>query len=122
MEAINDRLKKAKTATLPKYAYPMNVITGKDYRLAKYGQTFRVRREDCVVIAEMDAQRAQKKRIFGAGMLISDRAAEERERLEELANIEAAKEKEKDAPIIWELSERERALIDAMKGGSKWQD
>ena len=122
MEAINDRLKKAKTATLPKYAYPMNVITGKDYRLAKYGQTFRLRREECVVIPEMDAQRRVGKQIFGAGFLISDRAAAERAELEKKADAEASKEKEKEAAVVWELSERERALIDEMGGGTQWPD
>ena len=120
MEAINDRLKKAKTATLPKYAYPMNVITGKDYRLTKYGQTFRLRREECVVIPEMDAQRKVGKQIFGAGFLISDRAAAERAELEKAANVEAAKEKEQEAAIVWELSAREQALIDEMGGGTQW--
>jgi hypothetical protein len=121
MEAINDRLKKAKTATLPKYAYPMHVITGKDYRLAKYGQTFRLRREEYSVISEMDAQKKAGKQIFGSGLLISDRAAKEREQLEKAADREAARkaarEKTQDAPIIWELSEREREMIRSMEGG-----
>ena len=117
MEAINDRLKKAKTATLPKYAYPMHVITGKEYRLAKYGQTFRLRREEYNVIAELDAQKKAGKQIFGAGLLISDRAAKEREQLEKAADREAAREKEPEAPIIWELSEREREMIRSMEGG-----
>ena len=112
MEAVNDRLKKAKTATLPKYSYPMNVITGKDYRLAKYGQTFRLRREECVVIPELDAQKVHGKQIFGSGFLISDRAAAERAELEKLA---VKKEREEVPTVEWTLSERERGIIERME-------
>ena len=113
MEAVNDRLKKAKTAQLPKYSYPMNVITGKDYRLAKYGQTFRLRRKDCVVVPELDAQKVHGKQIFGSGFLISDEAAAERAELEKLAT---RKEREEVPAIEWELSDRERGIIENMKG------
>lgn len=114
MEAVNERLRKAKTATLPKYAYPMNVITGKDYRLAKYGQTLRIRREECCVVPELDAQRKVGKQIFGSGLLISDRVAAERAELEKLA----VKKEHEEAPAIeWTLSERERGIIESMKKG-----
>ena len=112
MEAVNERLKKAKTATLPKYSYPMNVITGKDYRLAKYGQTFRLRREECVVVPELDAQKVYGKQIFGSGFLISDRAAAERAELEKLA---VKKEREEVPAVEWTLSERERGIIERME-------
>lgn len=115
MEAVNDRLKKAKTATLPKYSYPMNVITGKDYRLAKYGQTFRLRRDECIVVPELDAQRVQGKQIFGSGFLISDRAAAERAELEKLA---VKKEREEVPAVEWTLSERERQIIEGMEAGT----
>ena len=107
------RLKKAKTAQLPKYSYPMNVITGKDYRLAKYGQTFRLRRKDCIVVPELDAQKVHGKQIFGSGFLISDEAAAERAELEKLAT---RKEREEVPAIEWELSDRERGIIESMKG------
>lgn len=115
MEAVNDRLKKAKTATLPKYSYPMNVITGKDYRLAKYGQTFRLRRDECIVVPELDAQRVHGKQIFGSGFLISDRAAAERAELEKLA---VKKEREEVPAVEWTLSERERQIIEGMEAGT----
>ena len=112
LEIVNDRLKKAKTATLPKYSYPMNVITGKDYRLAKYGQTFRLRRDECIVVPELDAQRVHGKQIFGSGFLISDRAAAERAELEKLAT---RKEREEVPAVEWTLSERERGIIESLK-------
>ena len=112
LEIVNDRQKKAKTATLPKYSYPMNVITGKDYRLAKYGQTFRLRREECIVVPELDAQRVHGKQIFGSGFLISDRAAAERAELEKLAT---RKEREEIPAVEWTLSERERGIIESLK-------
>lgn len=112
MEAVNDRLKKQKTAQLPKYSYPMNIITGKDYRLAKYGQTLRIRREDCVVVPELDAQKAMGKQIFGSGLLISDKMASFREELEKRA---VCKEREEVPAVVWQLSERERQIIENMK-------
>ena len=115
MEVVNDRLKKEKTATLPRYSYPLNVITGKDYRLAKYGQTFRLSREECVVVPELDAQRVQGKQIFGSGLLISDRAAAERAELEKLA---VKKEREEVPAVEWTLSERERQIIEGMEAGT----
>ena len=116
MEEVNNRLKRAGKVQLPKYTYPMNVITGKDYRLAKYGQTFRLRRGDCVVVPELDAQRKLGKQIFGSGFLISDRAAAERAELEKLAT---KKEREEVPAVEWTLSERERGIIEGMKGGDK---
>ena len=97
IEKINDRLRKEKSKQLPKYVYPDCVITGKDYRLAKYGQTLRIRHEDCMSICAMDAQKPYGKRVFGGGLLLSERAAAERA-----------------AATVWELSEREKRMIKAM--------
>lgn len=117
LEAVNERLRRQTTAELPKYAYPMHVVTGKDYRLAKYGQTLRIRRDDCVFVSELDAQRVQKKQIFGSGLLLSDRAAAEREAKERAAAEQMAAEQiaaETNEKTVWTLSERERGIIKSM--------
>lgn len=119
MEAINDRLKKEKTAQLPKYEYPAEVITGKDYRIAKYGQTLRIRREDCAFVSELDAQRIVKKQIFGSGFLLSARATAERIEAEKRADAEAMKEKQEEQPQRWALSPRELDIIARLGGATE---
>ena len=44
-------------------------------KMARYGVHFRVRREECQLVQTLDAQRAMKKGIYGAGLLLSDQAA-----------------------------------------------
>jgi hypothetical protein len=64
-------------------------------RWARYGVEFSVKRQDCNAIYVMDAQKEQKKTIFGGGLLLSERAAAER----------AAAERA--SAHVWKLSERE---------------
>lgn len=98
-EAVKETLKATKT-TMPKYEYPMHVVTATMIqRYSKYGVDYKVRRCDCKQISKLDAQQAQGKAIFGGGLLLSDRAAAER----------AAAERA--AATVWELSDRERANI-----------
>ena len=78
IEEISDRLRKRTVKELPKYTYPAEVLTGKDYRLAKYGQTLKIRHEDCVCVDTLDAQRETRKSIFGGGLLLSQEATAER--------------------------------------------
>ena len=104
IDEINDALQKAKTKQLPKYTYPDHILTGKDYRLAKYGQTLRIRHDDCASVDAMDAQKALGKSVFGGGLILSERAAAERAALER-----------KDA-IEWQLSAREWAIIEKLGG------
>ena len=92
---------KAETAkTLPKYAYPMHVLTAAMLqKYAHYGVAMTVRRSDCTAIGALDSQRLNRKAIFGGGLLLSERAAAER----------AAAERA--AAHTWELSERELQII-----------
>ena len=125
LEEINDRLIKEKTKSNPKYGYPGNVITGRDYWLAKYGQTFRLSRDECVCVPELDEQKKNGKQIFGSGLIISDRAAARKEALWKagekvrLQEKLAAEEKAEAVDVVWTLSERERALIEKMNGGEE---
>ena len=80
---------------LPKYEYPMHVLTAAMLqRYAHYGVNFSVRRSDCTAIGALDSQRERKKAIFGGGLLLSERAAAERA-----------------AAHIWSLSDRELQII-----------
>lgn len=91
--------KKAETAApLPKYVYPDHVLVSSTIqKIAKYGQTLRIPREDCLLIRSLDSQRRSGKSLFGCGMLLSDRAAAE-----------------KAAATVWKLSPRERNLVNAL--------
>ena len=114
IEQISEKLRRQKTKELPKYTYPMEVLTGKDYRLAKYGQTLRIRHEDCVSVDTLDAQREHGKSIFGSGLLLSRKAAAERAHAEVAAEKQAAAERA--ATVTWRLSSREREIVKSMRG------
>ena len=105
LEAINEENDRKLHASLPKYYYPNHVISGKDYRLCKYGQALSIPWTDCVFIRELDAQKEAGASIYGGGLLLSERAAAER----------AAAERA--AATTWPLSEREIALIATLGGG-----
>ena len=120
-KAINDavaQLRREKVKTMPKYIYPDNVVTAASLqKLAHYGIDFSVRRGECVNISRLDAQREVKKGIFGGGLLLSNRAAAERAASERAAAERAAAERaaaERAAARVWELSEREKAIVDSM--------
>ena len=104
----NDRLIKANTKELPKYDYPMNVITAAMMqRYARYGVDLKIRADDCIQVGSLDAQKQVGKSIFGAGLLLSDCAAAERAAAERAAAVK------------WELSARERAIVDSLSSTSK---
>ena len=104
---VNKRLQRENKKELPKYSYPYHVLTGKDYRLAKYGQTLRITHAECVAISAMDAQRPTAKTIFGGGLLLAERAAAERAAAERAAA-------ERAAATTWQLSAREREIVKSM--------
>ena len=77
-------------------------------KYAQYGVEFAVKREDCTQIEKLDSQRPMGKKIFGGGLLLSEKAAAEKAAAEKAAAEKAA---EKAAAHIWELSERERQIV-----------
>lgn len=90
---------------LPKYTYPDHVLTAAMLqRYSKYGVEMAVRREDCTPISVLDAQKEHGKAIFGGGLLLSKKAAAEK----------AAAEKA--ATHVWELSSRERQIVETLGG------
>ena len=88
---------------LEKYTYPMNVVTSAIVqKYAERGVEYKVRRRDAIHIRQLDVQKRSGKQVFGAGLLLSERAAAERAAAERAAAVEST---------VWELSERERELI-----------
>lgn len=100
IKAADDENRKEVTKSLPKYDYPDHVLTAaRIQRIAKYGQSLRIRAEDCAFIRALDSQRGAGKAVFGGGFLLSEKAAAEK----------AAAEKA--GAKTWELSEREKEII-----------
>ena len=101
---VNDeveRLRRTKTVRLPKYTYPSHVVTAALLqRYSHYGVDLKVHKKDCTPIYALDAQRSMGKTIFGGGLLLSDCAAAERTAAERAAATK------------WELSTRERAIVE----------
>ena len=85
---------------LPKYSYPDEVLTATMLcYMAAHGVYLEIGERDAHFIRALDAQKASGKGLFGSGFLLSEKAAAEK----------AAAEKVNTD--IWELSERERAIV-----------
>ena len=118
IEKISEQLRKRTVKELPRYTYPAEILTGKDYRLAKYGQALKIKHEDCVCVDVLDAQRKAKKSIFGGGLLLSQEATRERTEAEAAADEWASRHgKGTEKFIEWQLADRERNLVKTMRGG-----
>ena len=95
VDAANDENLRAMHKDIPKYDYPMEaVLAGRIYNLAKYGQTLKVPKSECVYRNRLDAQKELGKDAFGGLFLVSERAAAERA-----------------AATRWKLSEREKEIV-----------
>ena len=91
--------------SLPKYSYPMELVTtAAIYPFAKYGIDFVIPRSESVRVSALDAQRQYKKTVFGCGWLVSERVKAEREKAER-------EKAEREKALRWELSEREKMII-----------
>ena len=83
---------------LPKYSYPMNLITAAMLGyMSLHDTVFVVKKSDAYFIRELDSQKAEGQAIFGGGFLLSEKAAAE-----------------KAAARVWELSDRERKIIEEL--------
>lgn len=102
------RIKGEAKRTLPKYDYPDHVLTAAMLqRYSKYSVELKVHRGECVAISALDAQKKQKKTIFGGGLLLSERAAAEKAAAERAAAGRAAAR-------AWNLSARECKIIKSL--------
>ena len=89
---------KAKKPTVLKYDYPQAIATAaKLGKIAKRGIRLEIKPEDTAFIRALDAQKPRKKGLYGAGFLLSEKAAAEKAAAEEVT--------------IWELSTREKQII-----------
>ena len=100
--------------THPKYTYPWNCLTAaKVGAWSQYGVLFKVPRAECRKITELDAQKEQGAAIFGGGFLVSDNVAAQAAQAAQAAGINAAL-LGADGAVVWELSERERAIVEEL--------
>ena len=103
VQEANARNRQEQKKQLPKYSYPLSVVSAAAvYPYSKYGIDFVITRDESVRISSLDSQRKAGKSIFGCGLLISDRLKAEREKAE------------REKAERWELSERELNIIAAL--------
>ena len=102
VDAENKKMKRLK------YDYPAEVLTTNTIqKLAGRGVDLRIKEEDCFFIRVLDNQRKQKKSLYGAGFLLSEKATAEKKAAEKKAA-------EKNKVIVWELSDREKEIIEKL--------
>jgi len=107
---VSERLRKKKVRELPKYEYPDHIVTAAMMqKLARWEVDFEVKRKDCEHISQLDAQIPERKAIFGAGLLLSEKAAAEKAAAEKAAAEKAAAEKANT--VIYQLSQRELDIV-----------
>ena len=109
---LHQRLKESNKANLretvkemPKYAYQIEVVTAArcNYYAAN-GTAYRVRPEEAHFVRKLEDQERAGKVIFGAGFLLSERAAAQRAAAERAAAENAS-------ATVWALSEKEKEII-----------
>ena len=102
VDAENQKMKRLR------YSYPDEVLTATTIqKLAGRGVDLRIREEDCFFIRILDNQRKAKNSLYGAGFLLSEKATAEKREAEK-------REAEKNKTIVWELSDREREIIERL--------
>ena len=106
----NDANEAAMHVALPRYEYPVEVITAaKLGYLCQYGQDLVIHRHESLLVRTLDAQKDSGKAIYGNGLLLSEQKAAERAAAERAAAERAAAERA--AATAWPLSDRERELV-----------
>lgn len=101
---------------LTKYKYPDEVISSTTIgQLSNNGVEFKLKKEDCYFIRELECQKEYDKGLFGSGYLISKAKAEEIAKAKKIK-----KAKEEDKTFRWELSDNEKAIVEGLgSNGSK---
>ena len=113
LDGPNDENKRQGVKALPSYKYPSSVCSVAMKSLARYGQLLQIPESDAAFIRALDAQREVGKAIYGAGFLLSEKAAAEKAAAEKAAAEKAAalRSIDGDGPKCWTLSERELGII-----------
>lgn len=105
--AANDANRKEKRVELPKYVYPLDILTSAQmYQFARYGISLVITRAGSERIMALDAQRKIGKAIFGCGWILSSAEKAEREKAE------------REKALTFELSETEKEIIRRLDGNS----
>ena len=115
INAVCDELRHRDKKELPKYEYPLEVVTAARMQYyAAHHTRYAVPKGECCKISALDSQRSAGKGIYGGGLLLSERAAAERAAAERAAAERAAAERAE--AYVWALSGRERAMQAALGG------
>lgn len=94
---------------LPKYKYPDNLVTFSNLgNLAKDSKNIEFDSSEVYWLRSLDSQKELKKAIYGCGFLLSD-SATERLRAEQI------KPKTEKQSTVWNLSDREKQIINTLK-------
>lgn len=110
---------------LPKYEYPAEVLTStRAGRWSKYGLDIRITPAELQRINELDAQKEHGKEIFGSGFITSDRVAADTAAADKYCDeteLNEIREQREQLHHVWELSERERGIVDRLNaaGGAQ---
>ena len=89
--------------------YPGEIVRSTEVgRMSRAGVDFSVPMGQALVVCKLDAQRQTGDAIFGAGLLLSRRAADARARATKKADAYIASRVD---TVRWELSERERQIV-----------
>ena len=104
IETINKENLKKQKRQVPKYSYPDEVLTSADVGyLCKHGIEIKIPADSVAFIRSLESQRPTGKTLFGAGYLLSERAAAERA-----------------AATRWKLSDAERNIVNSLSGTAEW--
>lgn len=92
---------------IPDYIYPKNVLSIPQLgKFVRAGYEIKIKNEELCYARQLDQQLPLKKAIYGNGFLVSDKVAEELERI---------KAEMDPGTVEWTLSEREKEIIKNLK-------
>ena len=110
IDAANDQNLSSTRRSLPKYSYPLHVLTPAMLQyFSAHDVSFGVKLGELAFIRSLDSQASAGKAVFGSSFLISEKAAAEKAAAEKAAAEKAAAEKA--TAEKWQLSDREKAII-----------
>ena len=112
VDAANTQNTHEGSVELPGYTYPDCVMTPIRIAPTSRWMALRIPASDASFARALDAQREQGKAIYGASFLLSEKAAAEKAAAEKAAAEKAAAEKRER--FVWELSDREKAIVAAL--------
>ena len=112
VDAANTQNTHEGSVELPGYTYPDCVMTPIRIAPTSRWMALRIPASDASFARALDAQREQGKTIYGASFLLSEKATAEKAAAEKAAAEKAAAEKA--AAHVWELSDREKAIVAAL--------